>query len=364
MDHPSGMVFFVRGAWPGDEGDFVVESRQKKYGSARIVKLTVLSQERQEAPCPHLGWQEGRCGGCSWMIARYESQLQYKQKRIQYLVDRNQLACRETQILSIKASDKELGYRNRAQFKTDGKKLGYVSPESKVLADIQDCVVLTKKNRETLKALRSQLPNALWKPKPPYLWNYIEVDEDVEAQAIALNQRRIFRQANDDQNQYMKMWLQSKIQNESKNIQIIELFAGSGNFTKIFVEQNFKNVYCAELDQRAVGNLKNKNWSGVQGFVMDLMNPASWKKIPQSLKDAELLFLDPPREGFRLLEKYIEHFPQLKKIIYVSCEPYAWAGDIKNLVAKSWKLSEVQPVDQFPHTPHVELLSVLTRTTD
>jgi 23S rRNA (uracil1939-C5)-methyltransferase len=363
VDHPSGMVFFVSGAWPGDEGEFVVESRHKKYGSARILKLTKPSPDRETPICPHLGWQEGRCGGCSWMIAKYSSQLFYKQKRIQYLIERNLLASKETTVLPIRGSQKELGYRNRAQFKTDGEKIGYVSPNSKVIAEVKDCVILTDKNRETFGALREQLPKPLWRPKPPYLWNYIDIDEDVEVSAVSLNYRRPFRQANDEQNNFMKAWLGKKLEAENRSIGVIELFAGSGNFTKVFVEHGFKTIYSAELDQHAVQKLKNENGKFVQGFAVDLFKPEQWEHMPMEVRSAELLFLDPPREGFKLLEKYVGHFPKLRKIIYVSCEPYQWSGDIKNLVTKGWTLEEAQPVDQFPQTPHVELLSVLTRST-
>lgn len=361
VDHPSGMVFFVKGAWPGDEGEFVVEARQKKYGSARIAQLTVPSPDRQEPMCPHLGWQEGRCGGCSWMIAKYESQLFFKQKRIQYLIEKNQLLSDDTKVLSIHRSPKTVGYRNRAQIKTNGKSLGYVSPGSKVIADVQDCVILTEKNRETLKALRASLPNQQWKSRPPYLWNYIDLDENVDVTSAVLNQRREFRQANDEQNQFMKSWLQQTLAGEDKKMPVVELFAGSGNFTRVFVEEGFSAIFTAELDRRAVQNLQTQDWQGVRGFVVDLFNPAQWTQMPANVKSAELLFLDPPREGFNLLEKYVENFPQLKKIIYVSCEPFQWAQNIRGLIQRDWRLSEVLPVDQFPHTPHVELVSVLVK---
>lgn len=361
VDHPSGMVFFVRGAWPGDEGEFVVEARQKKYGSARIAQLTVPSPDRQEPMCPHLGWQEGRCGGCSWMIAKYESQLFFKQKRIQYLIEKNQLLSDDTKVLPIHRSPKTVGYRNRAQIKTNGKALGYVSPGSKVIADVHDCVILTEKNRETLKALRASLPNLQWKSKPPYLWNYIDLDENIDVTSVVLNQRREFRQANDEQNQFMKSWLQQTLAGEDIKMPVVELFAGSGNFTRVFVEEGFSAIFTAELDRRAVQNLQTQDWQGVRGFVVDLFNPAQWTQMPANVKSAELLFLDPPREGFNLLEKYVENFPQLKKIIYVSCEPFQWAQNIRGLIQRDWRLSEVLPVDQFPHTPHVELVSVLVK---
>ncbi len=361
VDHPSGMVFFVKGTWPGDEGEFIVESRQKKYGSARVGELTVHSPDRREVPCPHLGWQVGRCGGCAWMIATEESQLFYKQKRVQYLLERNQLISAQTRVLPIAASAKSLGYRNRAQFKTDGKKLGYVSPQSKVIAEIQDCVILTEKNRETFQNLLKKLPQPDWKPEGRYLWSYIDIDEGVTAGSVMVNQRRPFRQANNEQNQFMKSWLNEKIKNENKNARVVELFAGSGNFTRVFVEEGFEYIYSAEMDQSAVKNLQAHDWPGVQGFVADLYRPEEWKKMPVDVRSAELLFLDPPREGFSLLEKYVESFPNLKKIIYISCEPYEWAQNIRGLVQKQWRLSEVQPVDQFPQTPHVELVSVLER---
>ncbi len=361
VDHPSGMVFFVRGAWPGDEGEFIVEARQKKYGTARLAQLTVPSPDRQEPACPHLGWQDGLCGGCSWMIANYESQLFYKQKRIQYLLEKNQLLSELTKVLPIQRSHKTLGYRNRAQVKTNGKSLGYVSPGSKVIADVQNCVILTEKNRQTLKELRTSLPNQNWQPKPPYLWNYIDIDEDVDGTSVILNQRREFRQANDEQNQFMKTWLQQKLRSENKKTPVVELFAGSGNFTRVFVEENFAAVFSAEMDQQAVQNLQAQGWQGVRGFTLDLYNPAQWTHMPSHVKSAELMFLDPPREGFNLLEKYVENFPNLKKIIYVSCEPYQWAQNIRGLIQRDWRLSEVLPVDQFPNTPHVELVSVLVK---
>ncbi len=361
VDHPSGMVFFVRGAWPGDEGEFVVEARQKKYGTARIAQLTVPSPDRQEPECPHLGWQEGRCGGCSWMIAKYESQLFYKQKRIQYLLEKNRLLSADTKVLPIQRSHKTVGYRNRAQVKTNGKSLGYVSPGSKVIADVQNCVILTEKNRQTLKELRTSLPNQHWQPKPPYLWNYIDIDEDVDGASVVLNQRREFRQANNEQNQFMKTWLQQKLQNEDKKTPVVELFAGSGNFTRVFAEEGFSAIFSAEMDQQAVQKLQKEGWKGVRGFAVDLYNPAQWTHIPANVKSAELLLLDPPREGFKLLEKYVESFSQLKKIIYISCEPYEWAQNIRGLIQKQWLLSEVLPVDQFPNTPHVEVLSVLVK---
>ena len=48
-------------------------------------------------------------------------------------------------------------------------------------------------------------------------------------------------------------------------------------------------------------------------------------------------------------------------IVYVSCNPDTFATDIKELVPFGYKLVTVQPVDLFPHTVHVELVSLLVK---
>lgn len=361
VDHPEGRIFFVRGTWPGDEGEFLVESTKKKYGTARLLKLTKSSPARQESPCPHFGWKPGQCGGCPWIFVDYKAQLEQKQKRVEYLIERNQLATADFKAQPIVPSPLIYGYRNRAQLKTDGRQLGYVSPETKQIAPVQDCIVLSDKNRETLKELSAQLPQPRWRPRPPYLWSLLDIDESLSAQEVLPNVRRPFQQGNTQQNEFMKNWLREQLRNQDSAQPIVELFGGSGNFTQVLSDAGFLKIDCAEIDAKAVQTLEQKKIRGARGFVVDLYDPHSWKKIPQESLAAEVLVLDPPREGFPQLKNFIAEFENLKTIIYISCEPFRWALDIKDLVMTDWKLKKVQPIDQFPHTPHTELLSVLQR---
>lgn len=50
-----------------------------------------------------------------------------------------------------------------------------------------------------------------------------------------------------------------------------------------------------------------------------------------------------------------------ERIVYVSCNPETFASDITELVPFGYELQKVQPVDMFPHTPHVETVALLTR---
>src|SRR5687768_496098 len=101
VSHPNGQVFFVRGAWPGDEGVFEVVSLEKNYGFAKIIELTKKSEHRRELPCPHAGFESGKCGGCPWMIAEYTSQLQHKDQLVKHLLERAAVLTDKTQIKPI-----------------------------------------------------------------------------------------------------------------------------------------------------------------------------------------------------------------------------------------------------------------------
>ena len=86
------------------------------------------------------------------------------------------------------------------------------------------------------------------------------------------------------------------------------------------------------------------------------------KVLPQILENIEgkpkVVFVDPPRKG--LDNKTIEILKTLKpeKIVYISCNPATLARDLKQLEEK-YEIKEVQPVDMFPYTSHVECVAVL-----
>jgi len=73
------------------------------------------------------------------------------------------------------------------------------------------------------------------------------------------------------------------------------------------------------------------------------------------------IILDPPRAGLhpKAREAVVEHTPE--KIVYVSCNPATFARDLGYFMEKGYDLRSVQPVDMFPHTAHIEIVSVLQK---
>jgi len=74
----------------------------------------------------------------------------------------------------------------------------------------------------------------------------------------------------------------------------------------------------------------------------------------------EVILLDPPRSGAHALTGALAA-ARARKIVYVSCDPATLARDLRDILAGDWSLTQVNALDLFPHTPHVETVCVLER---
>lgn len=86
-------------------------------------------------------------------------------------------------------------------------------------------------------------------------------------------------------------------------------------------------------------------------------------ELEQKIQNVGLVIIDPPREG--LHPNVIKYLADLKKqytfkLLYISCNPITMARDIKLLVDEGFTFKQVQGLDMFPHTHHVECISVLS----
>ena len=358
----NNLSYFVYGTWPGDVGEFEVIDKSfnnKKFAFAKLIHLIQPSAHRQTPPCPHndVNLAEKACTGCPWMIADYTSQLEQKRKRFVYALQRAGFDMSQFDIDSVHPAPQLYGYRNRCQLKTDGIQLGFVSENSYQIAPISDCIVLNDTCRELLKIALQQLPNSSWQAQSNDNRVFIELDDDMKPDEIRINRKRPFKQGNPEQNDLMRAWLKERLACNPHLGKVVELFCGSGNFTSIIAASNCTEVIAYESDDQAVQALKDKNLAKVKVQAADLFNPQVWRKLHKQVHDAKTLVLDPPRAGLKKHQGFFSSFAALKTIMYISCNPETFARDAWFFHQSEWAIEDIQLVDLFPHTPHIEILA-------
>ncbi|NCN26568.1 class I SAM-dependent RNA methyltransferase [bacterium] len=353
---PEGVVFFVRGAWPGDEGVFVVTERKKKnYGFARIEKLEVESQDRVMPGCVYHGEGAGKCGGCPWQFVNYSAQVQWKQKLLNLALKRAGHENFLSRVESVVECSTPLGYRNRALMKSDGDDIGFLGFKSHELVPIDDCLVLNEANRATLKKLIGFLPHAGWRPQTGRKWRSIEFDDQMTAAEVMPDKPLEFRQVNDEQNNNMKRWLSQELEELPLESGVLELFCGNGNYTEVFSLRGYEKLVGIELSRSSIESAALK-FPQYDFHALNLFERSEWTGVLRKVSDLDVLFLDPPREGFPQLPDLVAQMPALKTIYYVSCNYSTFFRDIAPLAGSAWELERLQPFDMFPQTPHLEII--------
>ena len=353
VEHPDGQVFFVGGVWPGETARFAATGFKQRFGLARLVELLEPSAQRVTPPCAHHGSGSRDCGGCPWQFVSYPAQLEAKEERVRQALSRLQLAC---EVAPIWGAPAVFGYRNRAQFKTDGRLLGYVAAGSRQLVPVSDCPILTPTNQATLQALLESLPNSAFHPGRKQEWTTLDIDEELSAATVVPNQRRSFRQGNTAQNLRMREWLQTRAGSLDKNRTVLELFCGSGNFTEVLAAAGFARILAVEGVEDSVQELAARKLPGVEARRCNLFAETDLPRLQEQARDASILVLDPPRDGFKLAGLLLTKKHRFRDVFYISCDPATFARDIEAFIRAGFRPVEIQPLDLFPHTPHVELL--------
>lgn len=143
---------------------------------------------------------------------------------------------------------------------------------------------------------------------------------------------------------------------------LLDLYCGAGTIG-LTAAKMVDEVIGIELEPTAIeaarenAKLNNiNNASFHTGLAQELLN-----KNPDILSGVNTIITDPPRAGMhkKALKALIEH--NNKRLVYISCNPSTFARDAQILVNSGYSLGKVIPIDMFPHTMHIELVSIFER---
>lgn len=148
--------------------------------------------------------------------------------------------------------------------------------------------------------------------------------------------------------------------NLNKEDILFDLYCGIGTIG-IFASTYVKKVYGIEIVEQAIEdakeNAKLNNIENIEFYAGDVEKVFS-NLINKKQVYPEVIIVDPPRKGLdkNTINNILAVEP--KKVVYISCNPATMVRDMK-LLQERYETNEIQPVDMFPFTTHVETISVL-----
>lgn len=151
---------------------------------------------------------------------------------------------------------------------------------------------------------------------------------------------------------------------------VLDLYCGTGSIGISFLKLGKgEKLVGIEIVEEAITDAQyNAKINGIEDKVLFLANPAEkaftqHPEIMQKLNNLGLVIIDPPRDG--LHKNVVNTLCELKKekdfkLLYISCNPVTMVRDIELLIQWGFGIKEIQPVDMFPQTHHIECIWVLT----
>ena len=170
-----------------------------------------------------------------------------------------------------------------------------------------------------------------------------------------------FFQANSDQAEKM-VSIALEMTEMDEDMTVLDLFCGIGTFSLPFAKAAKELVGIELVEQSILSAQENAEKAGLTNtrfFASDARK--GLEELKETWPTPDLLLVNPPRGGaggkmMRSIGRYGS-----KNIIYVSCNPKTLADDLQWLGEFGYEFIEAQPIDQFPHTVHVETVLLLSK---
>lgn len=375
-----GRVVFIEGAATDEEVEVEIIQSKKSFARARVLEVLKPSPDRVEPECKHFG----ACGGCVTQHVDIKVQTESKQQgMLENLRRIGKIDLSQIQVDSP-WSGTAYGYRHRARLGlAPGPTLGFRGRNSNRIVDIEHCPVLSPATQSALTEVRQlklrargleefdvvanedsalvRLPHrhqhSLDSARPESKTEFafgkqrktIEADD---GRGRLLLSPGVFSQSNVAGNVAVIDYVSELL---GKVAHLLELYAGSGNFTRGLLAQSAQ-IEIVESTGLALDFAREVLPESViihAGLVEDVLA----KRIDEGLSGGAVL-LDPPRAG--LSEKVIKSLNLMaaESLIYVSCDPASFARDLARL-SPTYKLTRVRLFDLYPQTAHSEVIGLL-----
>ncbi|NCB48771.1 MAG: 23S rRNA (uracil(1939)-C(5))-methyltransferase RlmD [Clostridia bacterium] len=403
LSHFEGKKYCTCGVLPGEIIEGTIQKETGNFAEIKLNKIIEPSLKRVEPKCK---WCES-CGGCDFMFVNEDCALEIKKKTIQKYFENFYSGDVVTHY-----SPKTTRYRNKVSFVINGKKIGLTRKKSNEIIEINDCLVAKEEIIKVFKIVKSYivknenstinhlvvrviddkisvvlvckntpknldfLANELKKAfeekfglflnfntSSAYIlsenWKYVCGQKEIISTSLGVKffaKPHSFMQINDG----VRDKIYKRVLQEIDGGIVIEGYSGAGLLSAVMAKRA-KQVYAVEINKtanldaeklKAENNLNNLiNLNGDCATILP--------KLVNEFLDATFV-IDPPRSGIdrKIIDAILTS--NVKKIIYISCNPYTLKQNIY-LLKDKFSITHFEIFDIFPQTFNIESLVIMRK---
>jgi 23S rRNA (uracil1939-C5)-methyltransferase/tRNA (uracil-5-)-methyltransferase len=355
-------VIMVPHVLPGEVVIASIHKNLKNYSMGDLIKVVKPSSDRVEPKCPLFGI----CGGCQYQHIKYEKQLDIKRQQVFDVMKK--LAGIVFPINECFHGDRPYNYRSKItpHFQKSVPPIGFLKEGTRAIVDVEQCPIATEGINDRVGSVRKNVLQNKSSLKRGGTILLRDLGQWVETNPKAVVAQKIENfnfsyQAGEffQNNPYLLPQLINFVIRAVVGPKyLIDVYCGVGVFG-IMASKNFEKVLGIEINDVAINfaeqnarENKVDNIHFIAGAAQRIFENAEFAGYEASV------IIDPPRAGCSetFLSQLLAFCPA--KIVYVSCAPYTQVGDLK-ILGKKYSIEEIQPIDMFPQTRHIENVVVL-----
>jgi tRNA/tmRNA/rRNA uracil-C5-methylase (TrmA/RlmC/RlmD family) len=360
-----GAVIFIRHGLPGEVVDVAITSVGSSFNRGDVVAVIEASPDRVSAPCRYAN--RNGCGGCDFQHVEIAAQRRLKEDVITEQFAR--IAKMEIHV-EVEEVSPALGWRTQATIGSDKQgRAGFYASRTNTIMAIDECLVL----HPTIgyPAIQSQS----WEPGARIQVSAStdgtsrlvagEIIQGDQVQNFTVNGKNYqvspdsFWQSNVNAPKVLVDCI-SEFADVRAGDHLLDLYGGVGLFALQLLETigTTGRIDLVEGSKSATADAA-VNFVGAENVKI---HTGDVEKILPRFSSADVVILDPPRDGAKknVIASLVACQP--RAIVYVACDPAALARDSAFLRDANYTLEKVRAFDLFPMTHHIECVALFTPT--
>lgn len=387
-----GRTVFVVGAAPDEEVEVEVVEDRPRFLRARVTRVLAPGPARVEPRCVHFG----TCGGC--VLQHVDPAVQRRAKADAFVETLRRIG--KVDVTAVRFEEPwagpPWGYRTRARLTVLNGALGYRAAHSRQVVPVSMCPVLAAPLESRLAALSAAVRGVRGEHELELLLvgervlghtdeavgrvvgGLVELEADARAddgRGELILDAGGFAQASDAGNAALldtvERWTAEV---PSFAGAVVELYAGSGNFTRVLARRAVQ-VTAIEGAPAAAERARRTLPAHVQVLAQPVeralealargSRSAPAGRLPEAAGPDVLraAFADPPRAGMDARVPALLAALGSEDLLMVSCDPATFARDVSRLGTEGFVLQRARLFDLYPHTAHAEVAGLLHRDT-